>query len=232
MTAAVPPASHGAAFQLDDLVRRIHGEQPSVAKRDVEIDIMLHRRKAMVGHDANGRAAWRHPFCGRPQRAHHGVETFQHRARRRAEGARMMLLGVETGQVDGDEIRPLGLEETLRIARPHLILRHRLFHSTRITIQASGQLLLQPRRAQRALQFAIILRAGTPDLRQVISDGSADADGPIHIGRAKPRCGGGVPQRGDSAVLRVPIPASIIAVERIKGRIRVDPVLGRAIPRS
>ncbi len=138
-----------------------------------------------------------------------------------------MLLGIETRQIHRDEIRTLGLEQTLRETGPGFIVRHVLVHAAGISPQRRRQFLFQSGRAQRTLQFEIVVGACAPDLRQIEGDGSTDAGGPIHIGRPEVRSGGGGPQRCNSSVLGVPIPPSFVAAEGIKRRVGVNSMLGR-----
>ena len=187
------PSRPGHGLPAGDPALVIHGEQAGVEKRDVQVHIVRYSGEAVIGDDTKGAPARRLVLSGHAQLADERVEPLERGVGGNAEGARVVLFGIEAGEVEGGKVRVPGLEQAQVEARPDLIFRHRFFLAARERSERGREFLLQTRRAQGPLQLQIIVGSGAPDLRQVVADVRADARRPVDTGGREVRRCRGVP---------------------------------------
>ena len=173
----------------------------------------------MVGHDDH-----RHVRHRRAGRAHQSPDQrighLDRRLRRRRIRPVVMLGVVDTGEVHRHELRLVGQQ---RLSKGHAlrIALHRLVDPLRI---AGADAAFQPRdeagRRQRGQQLAIVLGAGTPDLRQIFIDPRrADGHRPVDVGGRQARGMRCLPQGRHLHVRRIPIPAALVLLFGIERQV-------------
>ncbi len=208
------PIRHLAVFERD---------QSGLDKGQIEIYVMLHWRKTVIGNDRDG-ALRMDALSRRYQLADQLIDVFQYIARGGRVRTAGMLLGIERGEVYRHECRLACLQQLDRKACPILVAWQVFIDAIGIGAKIFFQRRQQTRRSECGQQLAIVVHAGSPDLRQIPVDVRANADRPMHIGRRKTRCMRSIPQRRHANIAGVPIPTFLILVVRIEGEIGADTV--------
>ena len=216
----VPGRREGGAVSLSEL------DEAGVAKSHAEVQRFAGGDEAVIGNDADDGAIGVGALDGSEDAGDGGINALEGGVALRAEGAGGVLLVVEGGEVDGCEGGMLELDKARGEFGPVFVTGDGFVDAVGVGAEFFFERIEKAWSCEDAEELAVVGRAGAPVLRKISGDARGDADGPVNVGGREAGIGGGVPERGDSDVFRIPIPAAIVFAERVERIVGVDAVLG------